>query len=442
MRAGVLQHVVRLSAIVASMMWPSWGEAQSLLGQDYDVEVTNGPVLDSGRIVAMSGAYVALSEGIDGAAFNPASYGVRTVNDTSWFDFEPTASLSFNFGNDLFNRGRSARDSDLVGLGLGARMLFGDVGVGALERLFVHSTLTPTGEIVDVVRNDSFFGLALPAFHDGLTIGLGGRALALSMAYDDVGDEISYRGVGLEVGAIWGPIDARYRIGGTIRSPITAVPRGLEAKLANSATRWLPKHVISPWELELGTAVQFGTRQMNFELPHRRTRKESSHAAPRAPGDATGVTKATQDAGTSEENENVEAVHDAPTAEADPETTRGKHLMLVASLVITGPTPNSIGVPGLLEQTPMRAGRRHTVGFRSGFEAEPWINRLKVRVGTYFEPSRFSVSYRTHITGGTDLRLFEWDLFGLVAPFSFQASANFDLARDYRSLGFTVGFWS
>lgn len=434
MNAGVLHKIALIGAVVLGTHCPTVALSQMLIDQDYDVEVTNGPVLDSGRIVAMSGAYVALAEGIDGAAFNPASYGVRTVNDTSWFDFEPTISLSLNFGNDLFNRGRSAKDSGLVGFALGGRMMFGDVGVGTLDRLFVHSTVTPTGEVVNVVRSDTFFGLALPAFHTGLTIGFGGRSLSLAMAYDEVGDEIAYRGVGLEAGAIWAPLGTRYRIGGTVRTPITAVPRGLEANLANSATRWLPERVISPWELELGTAIQFGTRKINFELPHR---------APRRPEEAPPSDTTSEPTQSSERDADK-----APQTEVergtgdDPEKTRGTHLMLVASFVITGPTPNSIGVPGVLEQIPLRAGRHHTVGFRSGFEAEPWIDRLKLRVGTYFEPSRFSVSYRPHLTGGTDLRLFEWDLFGLVAPFSFQASANFDLARDYSSIGFTVGFWS
>ena len=65
----------------------------------------------------------------------------------------------------------------------------------------------------------------------------------------------------------------------------------------------------------------------------------------------------------------------------------------------------------------------------------------KLRAGTYFEPSRFEAGYRVHATLGTDVRLFSWDLFGLLDEFTFSAGAAADVAERYLNAGVGIGLW-
>jgi hypothetical protein len=67
---------------------------------------------------------------------------------------------------------------------------------------------------------------------------------------------------------------------------------------------------------------------------------------------------------------------------------------------------------------------------------------LKVRFGSYVEPARNEAgTIRPHGTLGFDLRLFTWDLFGLVSPFSIQLTGVGDVAPRYFDVGLGIGFW-
>ena len=86
--------------------------------------------------------------------------------------------------------------------------------------------------------------------------------------------------------------------------------------------------------------------------------------------------------------------------------------------------------------------RSVTASVRLGVEIEPWPDRLKLRGGGYFEPSRFEgVAGRMHATAGLDVRLFEWDLFGLVPGTAWRLSLVGDVARRYVDWGIGIGFW-
>jgi hypothetical protein len=65
-----------------------------------------------------------------------------------------------------------------------------------------------------------------------------------------------------------------------------------------------------------------------------------------------------------------------------------------------------------------------------------------LRIGSYLEPSRFSdVSVRQHFTLGGDLRLFEWDVFGLAPDASWRVTVAGDFAPRYQNLGLSAGLW-
>ena len=86
---------------------------------------------------------------------------------------------------------------------------------------------------------------------------------------------------------------------------------------------------------------------------------------------------------------------------------------------------------------------RPIISPRIGVESEVVPHHLRLRAGSYYEPARIGRSpSRVHGTGGFDVRLFEWDVFGLIKPFDYwQLSIAADGARSYLNTSFSIGFW-
>ena len=56
---------------------------EPLEDNDFNIDAFTGPVLGSSRVVGMAGAHTALATDIDGAHWNPASFGSRPPEDLS-----------------------------------------------------------------------------------------------------------------------------------------------------------------------------------------------------------------------------------------------------------------------------------------------------------------------------------------------------------------------
>jgi len=82
---------------------------------------------------------------------------------------------------------------------------------------------------------------------------------------------------------------------------------------------------------------------------------------------------------------------------------------------------------------------------RLGLETEAVPDWVKVRAGTYGEPTRFSASKaagRLHGTLGFDVKLFSWSVFGVFhESTSWRVGAVLDAAERYLSWGLTAGIW-
>ncbi|MDD9944857.1 MAG: UTP--glucose-1-phosphate uridylyltransferase [Myxococcales bacterium] len=72
-----------------------------------------------------------------------------------------------------------------------------------------------------------------------------------------------------------------------------------------------------------------------------------------------------------------------------PAAASRRYLVLASDLMIVGATHNGVGLESFLSQIRQRSGQLATLGFRFGAEGEPIERWLKMRAGTYFEPSRF-----------------------------------------------------
>jgi hypothetical protein len=121
------------------------------------------------------------------------------------------------------------------------------------------------------------------------------------------------------------------------------------------------------------------------------------------------------------------------------------HVLLTAAVEVLGPVDEAVGVEAFLERRVQRSGRSPSVSPRFGIETEPAANWLRIRAGTYLEPTRFDDNpdgSRLHATFGFDQRLIEWNVFGTFPDRSlFRASGSLDVARDYFGWGAAIGVW-
>jgi hypothetical protein len=230
---------------------------------------------------------------------------------------------------------------------------------------------------------------------------------------------------------LWAPRATSLRVGFTARTP--AIPLGqVEGRIPPNAegdrvvgTLYLPERLVLPWELEGGFAVQLWKRHFNLRWadedkvpaeeaePHRRTLKSGQREPP-----WRGARRL------------LKARHAALPRE---------RVLLSASVLLSGPVKNAVGVESMLTQTVRHSGERPAVTVRAGVEAEVLPTWLVVRGGSYLEPSRFrSATARVHGTCGFDLRVLESEVFGLYDEGTrFRISGAVDGARDY--FGWSLG---
>ncbi|MGC4091241.1 MAG: CDP-alcohol phosphatidyltransferase family protein [Polyangiaceae bacterium] len=449
---------------------------------DYSIDLSQTPVLAGTRVTGLSGAYVAIGEGIDGVAQNPGAISVRTPWATDHFDFDVGLGITFSSAlarSDVFNSGQRtmaapAGQEELTFLNLAAVLQFGRWGFGVSTDLQSYSLDCSTTTDQSVGRDHLLARFAVThstvgyAFHDSeWLIGGGLRGIALDVVNTVTADERSLfaaSGVGLEGGLLLRPNGQRYRVGVCYRAPVNAAASITSERVVYQGDAedelYLPSNIGLPWELNVGVAVELGARPLNppvlsqkheFE-PLRRyyewQLRERRRALTRAQSDAEREALAAE--------LDSEAALDAIRLERERdelgrrlrERARGmarSHFLLSASLDILGPMADAVGVESFLERTVQRSGRRASFSPRLGLETEAIRGWTRLRAGSYLEPTRFDGNpngARPHFTIGFDQRLFRWEVFGLWTEGStWMLSASLDVARKYVSSGIGVGMW-
>jgi len=459
--------------------------AEPLVDNDFNLDPTTGPVLGSDRVVAMGGAFTALSTGIDGAAWNPASYGSRTLWEPNWFEWEATAGITLSglfSRNDFFNNG--------AGVGIGAdqfiffdtglRLQFAYLGVGGLFRVQTYSVDLPDGP-ADVTTYTAQYGGAWMFLGGQLIAGLGGRTVGLNIwAQDEI--LVEFLGTGVEAGLVWRPVGWPFRIGVTGRSPVISkqVTDPETGETVDETMGFvLPQKVYLPWEAQAGVAVQVGKRPLNrcwrkpvdpqdqlqAQLRAGWCEREREQAIKELERDGKptdfvgscpnlGYRPRDRQFWIAEESRRRQeefAVDIRIEHRRDVERRRMEreyaelprfYWLITADLLVVGQVPAAIGIDAFLDQERRRIGETVAVGGRLGSEIELWPGWLKLRAGGYLEPGRNAgVSPRMHGTAGLDVKLFTWDLFGWIEPFSIRAGGMVDFAPRYFNWGVGVGFW-
>lgn len=460
---------------------------QLIRTHDYAIDLAQTPVLSSTRVTGLGGAFVGMGEGLDGAAQNPAAPAYRFPWSRSHFDYE----LGFSFmssssvsNTDFFNSGRHVRsDEDFLFLDLALSLQFGRWGFAFSTGLqsYTLGRGVDTGSAERLVAEFALsHALAAYAFADGqLLIGAGQRSSVLSVGNETELDDDSralFRalGAGYEAGVLIRPNEQPYRIGAAIRSAVDAKP-STSNKLSvlyeddPDNTLYLPNRVVVPWNVSLGFALQLGPRPLNprfldpnrvteeldrylqYRARERRRKRAVAERRARAAGREPSAELRALDAELATESA-LDALHRIRKKEELDRKLEQRylslsrfHVLLSASLEVLGPVHNAVGVASFIDRRVQRSGRRASYSPRLGVETEPIAHWLRVRAGSYLEPTRFDDNphgSRLHGTFGFDQRVFAWDVFGLFPEGSiFRAAGSLDLARDYFGWGVALGLW-
>jgi hypothetical protein len=380
-------------------------------------------VLGSTRRIGLGGAFVAVAEDIEGLAINPAASAVRLPY--SFQDWNVGFGLDVAVGawlpkNDAYNQGDTAgqdqakanKSTALFG-SLGLLVNYRHFGIGiSAEATRNATTREDQTEGIDTNLAANFGTVHLSAafgYLDGqLLLGAGPRLIGMSFDRAGGSSVLGTAGIGYEAGVLVKPIRRRYRVAAAVKSPIDArLPA--QPGLAASTV-----HV--PWEVAFGFAYQFGPRVLNSRLftAQELARQTTGHAEP------------------------TDAELDRAEQELfDRYRERKRWYLLISSelSVIQGGGP--VGMSG---QTAME---RPVISPRVGLESEVIPHRLRLRGGSYYEPALLrGTNSRVHGTGGLDVKLFKWNVFGLLEPFNYwQLSLAADAARSYLNTAFSIGIW-
>jgi len=385
-------------------------EFPTIRDRDYTLDLHQGAVLGSGRIVGMGGAAVATAEGSSGLLFNPAAVAVRPATSTGTWDWDWHLDwLTPQIGTDFDNNGLTQEtDVDLIDALITGGLVgqYGPWGLGVtvmsfaqpLEREADGSRVVPR---VAVVRAS----LARSLWADQITVGVGLRAGTFSIArrmeseagaITETVDLFSLTGTGLEAGAIWRPRDLDLRAGLSASLPVSSE----EVEVANCDPLAcegfvLPERAAAPWQLSLGVAWRRAATRWNRTV--------------------------------------------ATTWRDE------RYLLLAADLVVTGHVPHGHGVEAFSRMQLQPSGRDVGVSPRLGAEYEWLPGRLRVRGGSYWEPSRFrdprgeDVRGRLHLTLGLDVRI--WQFCFWNERYRLRLSVTGDGADGYGNGGLSIGFW-
>lgn len=383
--------------------------------RDYAIDLHQGSVIGSARTIGMGGTGVATAVGSAGSLFNPAAAAVRPENSSGAWDWDWHFDyLSAAAGSDYDNNGQPQEvevglfrapllTGGLVGQyrswGLGVNLVYLQHEIRQSDALAVLTTVA----VGRLTLARSFLG-------DALTAGISFRSGTFGfnqVAIDGDGDEtstslFSIGGTALEGGALWRPRGGDLRVGVSGSLPVNGdkVEGGKCDPLDCAAPApgqgyVLPERAVLPWQVSAGVAWRRGPTAWN--RPVRGDWRDE------------------------------------------------RYLLVAADLVVTGRVADGTGVEAFAARQLQRSGRDVGVSPRAGVEYEWMPGRLRVRGGSYWEPSRFrdeegdAIPGRLHATFGLDVRVWSFCLWR--ERYRLRLSLTSDAARRYGNGGISIGLW-
>ena len=352
---------------------------------DYNLDLRYGPVIGSARQVALGGAYIGIAEGITSLSSNPSGVALRLERSTTKFDWDWTASWNNLDSNDFDNNGQSPPNyQSHVIRSLGIMAQYGQWGVGVLNDGEVLALDGPDDRQDEYVLSTTTLALGKQFLERELTVGVALRATMTKLRDKPVDTTLGrISGTGWEAGVVWNPYHVLVRLGvaysSSISSNQTLDSSGGVPVTVNGLI--VPQQAILP--ATFGTGISYTTASAPFWQGHK--------------------------------------------------------WLVAGDLLFTASSHNAVGVESVLAQKKQPIGEQNTTSIRIGSELETSPGRLRLRAGSYYEPSFYeSVAGRTHITGGFEVRMFHSKVFG---EHDWGLSASVDTARDYLNIIAALGYW-
>ncbi|MBT8496362.1 MAG: hypothetical protein KJO07_25170 [Deltaproteobacteria bacterium] len=396
--------LVALPVVLASL--PAAGQdLPDITDRNYAIDLYQGPVLGSAEIVGMGGASTAVAKGSPGILVNPAAVAVWPVTSTGEWDWDfHFDALNRLPGEDLDNNGIEDPEVEFDVDPFVTGGLIGRIGVFAAGGTISNNTVVSPADDgmsgrLEATTTVGRIAVGANLFREQLAIGAALKfgTLTINKLSDEgevEGKLFDLQGVGLEFGSVWMPHKRDLRIGASFSGPISGgerVETGPDDCDPNDCEGYvLPERVVAPWSLAIGGAYRFGPTRWNQKF------------------------------GTRWRDE--------------------KYWLVAADVLFTGASDDGHGIGAFAQRKLQRSGENVSVSVRVGAEYE-WIpGRLRIRFGSYWEPSRYDgVSGRLHATAGIDLRVYQfcfWD-----ARYRLLVGLTGDGAEGYGNGGLTVGFW-
>lgn len=389
--------------------------------RQFTLDIYDGTAIGSAKIVGMGGVSAATAMGSSGILTNPAAAGIRltTSNDTwdwDWHFDTQTPGLGSDPDNNGIEEEEALEYERNFTLGLVVQYKDWGIGIAGRSKTFKNAFVDEMNEdIVTTVTAETEL-LKVSVAHyilDGqIVVGGGLRALSMDLLSETVNGEnsvipeaivASITGASFEAGGLWKPANQSFRVGGTISLPVVGDEFDLPILAGESqpcdpldcAGYILPERLKVPWKASAGVAYRL---------------------APTA------------------WNKHVES-----------EWRDEKALLVGLDLVMTGKTHKGYGVEAYGQHQLQPSGRKHSLSMRGGVEYEWFPGKLRVRGGSYFEPSRYKDPNGNNIPGRLHLTIgFDWSFYTLKVwdyKYRLQVSMWGDGADRYGVAGFSVGFW-
>lgn len=468
----------------------------------YAVDLYQGPVVASTRVIGMGGAYVAIAEGVEGSFYNPAAPAVRLPWSRTNVDYDLGAGITspgtlqrsdfFNSGADRTSLATS-NTGQFVLLDAEGHLQVDNWGFGAgvtLQQYSLQRDTSATASAQSDRLNAQFYVFLVQmarSLVDGqLILGAGLRPTALNVVRTNTTDTESSTlfttdGLGYSAGLLWRPNDMAFRLGAAFNSAVNTRAKssttGIQVDAAGNRLlspntvdeMYIPERVGLPWDLDMGVAVQFGARPFNprwigpSELLRDVRRRLEWRRVERARRREQALAAVGADPA---ERERINAEHDQRDEESiardDREYDREKsfvdqelrererkmgrwYILVSSSLRVSGPISDAVGVESFLQRVVDRSGRRTVVSPHLGLESEVISNWLKLRAGFYGEPTRFDnlrSAPRIHTTVGFEQKLFNWRVFGLYSEgTAWRIHMAADFSERYFGWSGSIGVW-
>jgi len=466
---------------------PLTANGSAINTSDYAIDLFHGPVFAGSRVTGLGGSYVAIAEDVDGDLQNPAAPAVRPFFSTSHFDYWLGFGLTFpaSLSNmDFFNSGSKTNlanpPDSFVFLTPALNLQWGELGVGMTIEMqqytLSHSDVgTGRTSAVRVTIPTTHLQFAHGLANNQLVVGVGARLVTMSLHDGEGPASFKSSGAGLEFGLVYKPEDLPLRLGLALRTPVETKAEYTDGRLPNAngdivitdpahpnSNVFLPKTVASPWDLNFGFAVQFGKRPLNppWRTDAMLNEEETLKHRLREIERARSRDDALRTAKTAEERREIRRTSARDQAADDAELDRslrnaqqriGRDLIkmnrfyvqLSASMLMSGAVQQAVGVESMVSQVVNRSGERPVLSPRAGIEVGAIPSLLKLRAGTYLEPTRFDGSQaRGHVTAGLDIKLAVWNVFGLWPDdYMWRLGLGADVAHRYSTWGLTIAGW-